>query len=156
SSASSPHGAAMPNRYDLAGRCAIVTGGARGIGRAIACLLADSGASVWIWDADPLPVEGCTTQRVGVTREEEIRAALAEVLASASRLDILVNDAGYLGRATPFVDHSAADWQRIVAVNLLGTLQVAQAVVPHMRRSGGGRIVNLGSLAGKEGLPGIA
>jgi 3-oxoacyl-[acyl-carrier protein] reductase len=146
----------MPNRYDLAGRNAIVTGGARGIGRAIARLLAESGASVWIWDVDPVPVEGCTTQRVDVTRSEDIDAALMDVLALASRLDILVNDAGYLGKATPFAEHSAGDWQRILAVNLAGTMQVAQAVVPHMRRSGGGRIVNLGSLAGKEGLPGIA
>jgi 3-oxoacyl-[acyl-carrier protein] reductase len=111
---------------------------------------------VWIWDVDPVPVKDCATQRVDVTRREEIDAALAEVLASASRLDILVNDAGYLGEATPFVDHSAADWQRILAVNLAGTMQVAQAVVPRMCRSGGGRIVNLGSLAGKEGLPNIA
>jgi 2-dehydro-3-deoxy-L-rhamnonate dehydrogenase (NAD+) len=74
----------------------------------------------------------------------------------ADQPDILVNNAGYLGKTQSFVFHSTEDWQRIVAVNLLGTMQVTQAILPRMLRAGRGRIVNMGSLAGKEGLATLA
>ena len=134
----------------------MVTGGARGIGRAIANRLLTSGAGVWIWDARPSGVPGTTEIVVDVTNVEQVRQALNEVLATGSRIDVLVNNAGYLGTLHAFDDHDPADWLRILEVNLLGMLQVTHQVLPHMRRSGGGRIVNMGSLAGKEGLAHLA
>ena len=145
----------MPNTYDLAGKHAIVTGAAKGIGRAIAEVLLANGCAVTLWDAEPAPLSGATSRIVDVTQPMQIASAIAS-LPAGQRVDILVNDAGYLGAATPFATHAPADWKRIVEVNLLGTLQVTQAVLPIMLRQGGGRIVNMGSLAGKEGLAGIA
>lgn len=144
----------MPNTYDLAGKNAIVTGGAKGIGRAIAQLLVANGCDVVIWDASRADVPGTTSMQVDITQPAQIAAAVGR-LPPGRRIDILVNDAGYLGKTTTFADHAPEDWRRILEVNLFGTMQVTQAVLPLMVRQGGGRIVNLGSLAGKEGLAGI-
>jgi 3-oxoacyl-[acyl-carrier protein] reductase len=145
----------MPNTYGLGGKSAIVTGAAKGIGREIAELLLVNGCDVTIWDASPSGVSGAVSMQVDITQPTQIAAAIGQ-LGADRRIDILVNDAGYLGRTTAFVDHAPADWRRIVEVNLLGTMQVTQAVLPIMIRQGGGRIVNLGSLAGKEGLADLA
>ena len=145
----------MPNSYDLSGKRALVTGAAKGIGKAIAELFLASGCDVTIWDASPSNVPGAQSTRLDVTQSSDVAAAVAE-LAARGRIDILVNDAGYLGRAITFTEHSPVDWRRILEVNLVGMMQVTQAVLPTMIRQGGGRIVNLGSLAGKEGLAGIA
>jgi NAD(P)-dependent dehydrogenase (short-subunit alcohol dehydrogenase family) len=144
----------MPNTYDLNGKFAIVTGGAKSIGRAIVELMLTSGAQVRVWDAMPCDIPGAATDVVDVTQQGQIAAALAKV-PPGQRIDILVNDAGYLGPAGKFVDHDPADWRRIVEVNLVGTMQVTQAVLPIMIRQGGGRIINAASLAGKEGVAGI-
>jgi 2-dehydro-3-deoxy-L-rhamnonate dehydrogenase (NAD+) len=114
-----------------------------------------SGAEVRIWDRHGADVSGARSSVVDVTRTDAIARALAE-LAAEPVIDILVNDAGTLGGVGPFVDQTADGWQRIVDVNLLGTLRVTQAVLPHMLRRRSGRIVNLGSLAGQEGLAGLA
>jgi len=143
------------NSYDLTGKSALVTGGANGIGRAIVERLAASGASVCVWDASPVRMDGIRSERVDVTRPEQIAGALAR-MGGDVRVDILINDAGYLGKNQPFETHASDDWRHIIDVNLLGTLRVTQAVLPCMIRSGGGRIVNLASLAGKEGLAGLA
>jgi NAD(P)-dependent dehydrogenase (short-subunit alcohol dehydrogenase family) len=140
--------------YDFSSRTAIVTGGARGIGRAIASLLAESGAEVWIWDVDPVELAGTRSVAVDVTKRHEIVSALT--LLDGRTIDILVNDAGYLGSYLPFEKFEPAEWQRILQVNLLGMLEVTHQVLPNMRRAGRGRIVNMGSLAGKEGLPSLA
>ena len=144
----------MQNTYDLAGKNAIVTGAAKGIGRAIAELLMANGCDVRIWDASPSDLSGATSCLVDITQPTQIAAAVSQLPADR-RIDILVNDAGYLGRTTAFVDHAPTDWRRILEVNLFGTMHVSQAVLPIMIRQGGGRIINLGSLAGKEGLAGI-
>ena len=148
-------GLGMSNSYDLGGKFAVVTGAARGIGRAIVTHLLASRARVCIWDMHPMPIDGVTSEVVDVTRPDEISGALARI-STGNRIDILVNNAGYLGQTQNFEEHSPADWLQIVSVNLLGTMRVTQAVLPFMRRAGGGRIINLGSLAGKEGLPGLA
>jgi 2-dehydro-3-deoxy-L-rhamnonate dehydrogenase (NAD+) len=143
----------VPNTYDLRGRSAVVTGAAKGVGRAIAELLLANGCSVTAWDANSCDLPGVASTRVDITDAAQIAAALAQT--SSERLDILVNNAGYLGPATEFRAHPAEDWHRIIEVNLRGTMQVTQAVLPIMVRQGGGRIINLGSLAGKEGVSGI-
>lgn len=145
----------MSNTYDLSGRFAIVTGGAKGIGRAIAELFLASGAAVAIWDCVHASIRGATAFIVDTTQPEQIAGALAQ-LPAGQRIDILVNNAGLLGPLSPFATHADRDWQRIVEVNLLGTMHVTRAVLPTMERQGSGRIVNLGSLAGKEGLPSLA
>lgn len=144
----------MSNTYDLVGKTAIVTGAAKGIGRAIAEILVANGCEVLIWDIDAANMPGAKSVQIDITRPEQVADA-ASNLPADRRIDILVNDAGYLGRATTFLAHSLADWHRIIEVNLIGTMLVTQAVLPIMVRQGGGRIVNLGSLAGKEGVTGI-
>ncbi|WP_457155046.1 SDR family NAD(P)-dependent oxidoreductase [Mesorhizobium sp. P5_C1] len=146
----------MAVTYDFAGKTAIVTGGSRGIGRAVATQLAGSGADVWVWDADPVPTAGIHSQTVDATKAGDIREALADIVARAGRIDILVNNAGYLGPYLGFEAFEPVEWQRIIGVNLLGTFEVTHQVLPIMRKVGNGRIVNMGSLAGKEGLPNLA
>ena len=145
----------MGNSYDLYGKCALITGGARGIGHAIVKRFVASGATVCVWDQLEVRLEDVQSEVVDITRPDEIAEALERTL-PGKRIDILVNDAGYLSVANPFETHARSDWQRIVAVNLLGTIQVTHAVLPRLIRAGGGRIINLGSVAGKEGLPGLA
>lgn len=144
----------MSNFYDLTGKFAIVTGGSKGIGRAIAELLLASGCRVLIWDATNAEVTGVNSSLVDITQPEQVAAAVA-ALPTGQHIDILVNDAGYLGRTTPFAAHAPTDWCRIIQVNLVGTMQVTQAILPSMLRQRSGRIINIGSLAGKEGLAGI-
>jgi NAD(P)-dependent dehydrogenase (short-subunit alcohol dehydrogenase family) len=145
----------MPNTYDLSGKTAIVTGGAKGIGRAIAERLMASGAEVWVWDARAVQIPGIKSSVVDITQSDQIAACLSG-LTGDSRIDVLVNDAGYLGLSHTFDRHALDDWRRIINVNLIGTMLVTQAVLPHMLRHGTGRIVNMGSLAGKEGLANLA
>jgi 2-dehydro-3-deoxy-L-rhamnonate dehydrogenase (NAD+) len=144
----------VPNIYDLAGKTAIVTGGGKGIGQAIARRLAASGSKVWVWDAHPGVLQGVSSEAVDVTDPGQVSAAIARI--SGEHIDILVNNAGYLGTLHQFGQHEPRDWLRIIQVNLIGMMTVTQAVLPHMRSAGGGRIVNMGSLAGKEGLVHLA
>ena len=147
---------AMPISYDFSGQRAIVTGGARGIGRAVAEHLVRSGAQVWTWDVDPIELDGAHSLRVDVTKADQIANALTNVVARTPHIDILVNNAGYLGRYRPFEQFDADEWRHIVDVNLLGVFEVTRQILSLMRRAGRGRIVNMGSLAGKEGLPNLA
>lgn len=146
----------MTVTYDFGGKTAIVTGGSRGIGKAVAVQLMLSGADVWIWDADPLPLDGAHCQAVDVTKAHQIKDALAAVTADDRRIDIVINNAGYLGSYRGFEAFDPTEWQRIVGVNLMGVFEVTHQVLPIMRKARSGRIVNMGSLAGKEGLPNLA
>jgi NAD(P)-dependent dehydrogenase (short-subunit alcohol dehydrogenase family) len=146
----------MSISYDFAGQTSVVVGGARGIGRAIATQLVRFGAQVWIWDVDPVALAGASSITVDVTRSDQIAKALQQIAGRTSHVDILVNSAGYLGDFLPFERTDSGEWQRILQVNLIGVLEVTRQVLPLMRRAGRGRIVNLGSLAGKEGLPNLA
>jgi 2-dehydro-3-deoxy-L-rhamnonate dehydrogenase (NAD+) len=143
-------------QYDFSNQTAIITGGARGIGRAIATQFVRSGAEVWIWDIHPVELEGAQSLSVDVTNADQITKALASTVSQSPRIDILVNNAGYLGSYRPFDELDAGECQRIVQVNLIGVFEVIRQILPLMRRAGRGRIVNMGSLAGKEGLPNLA
>jgi len=142
--------------YDLHGKTAVVTGGAKGIGKAIVERLSQSGAQVHVWDLNPIELNSVKSTKVDVTDRSQIAQAIKALIDGGSKIDILVNDAGYLGMLNAFDEHDPSDWQRIIQVNLIGMMQVTQLVLPHMRRWGGGRIVNMGSLAGKEGLAKLA
>lgn len=144
----------MPVTYDFTNQIAVVTGGARGIGRAISQLFLASGADVWIWDIDPVDLAGTRSIAVDVTKRDDITKALNQM--GGKPVDILINDAGYLGPYKSFEEFDPAEWQRILQTNLVGMLEVTHQVLPPMRKAGKGRIVNMGSLAGKEGLPSLA
>jgi NAD(P)-dependent dehydrogenase (short-subunit alcohol dehydrogenase family) len=145
----------MPNvSYDFSGRTAIVTGGASGIGRAIALRLREAGADVIVWDAGAADLYGIEYYRVDVTDTASINDALAAMMANGARpIDILSNNAGFAGATVPTLQADPAEWRRIVEVNLTGTYECCRHVVPHMLASPAGRIVNMASLAGKEGTP---
>ncbi|MBN3722994.1 SDR family NAD(P)-dependent oxidoreductase [Burkholderia sp. Ac-20379] len=142
--------------YDFAGRVAVVTGATGGIGRAVLDRLAASGATAVNWDLAPGPDDAtgaASQQRVDIADPASIERALAATLARHGRIDILVNNAGYAGPTAPLDGYDPAEWQRIVEINLIGTFHVCRHVVPAMRTAKAGRIVNIASLAGKEGTP---
>ena len=146
------------NRIDLDGRTAVITGGCRGIGLAVAERMAASGAQIALWDVDVATMErvcarhaGFRAYRVDVTKEDAVAAAAAATVADCGRIDILVNAAGIAGSRIGVVDCTLAEWMRVIEVNLNGTFLCCREVVKHMRGNGYGRIVNLASIAGKEG-----
>jgi len=151
------------NVIDLAGRTAIVTGGARGIGFAVAQKLIVSGATVIVWDidraalaraAEPLQRSGPVyTAVVDVTDETSIGDAVASFVRGFGKIDILVNNAGITGGNAPLWELEPGVWRQVVEVNLIGPYLTCRAVVPHMIAAGYGRIVNISSIAGKEGNP---
>jgi 2-dehydro-3-deoxy-L-rhamnonate dehydrogenase (NAD+) len=142
------------NRIDLAGRVAIVTGAAKGIGRAIADRLSASGAMVVGWDLMPAP--NMASEIVDVSSKLHVDQACARARAAHGRVDILVNNAGIAGPTLPVETYRLDDWERILRINLTGTFLCSRALVPLMRSHGYGRIVNIASLAGKEGTPNSA
>jgi 3-oxoacyl-[acyl-carrier protein] reductase len=149
------------NKLDLDGRVAVITGGARGIGRAVAERMVASGAAVALWDLDGAAAletatalgTGASAHEAELTQAPSIRAALDSTLARHGRVDILVNNAGITGGNAPLWELPEAEWRRVVEVNLIGPYLVSAAVVPGMRERGWGRVVNVASVAGKEGNP---
>jgi 3-oxoacyl-[acyl-carrier protein] reductase len=146
---------------ELTGQTAIVTGAATGIGEAIAERLSCAAATVAVADLD---VDGAraVAARLGrnafaigtdVTDPASIAKTVAEVLSRTGRIDILVNNAGIAGTAAPIWEQTNADWEKAIAVNLSGVFYFCRAVLPHMRERRYGRIVNIASIAGKEGNP---
>jgi 3-oxoacyl-[acyl-carrier protein] reductase len=138
------------NQLDLKGRTAIVTGGLIGIGAAIVKRLEASGAKVRIWDV------GDEANPVDVTDQKAIERATAKALADLGKIDILVNNAGIAGPTMPVVDYPVEDWKRVIDIDLTGPFLCCRTVVPHMVKAGYGRIVNIASVAGKEGNPNAA
>jgi NAD(P)-dependent dehydrogenase (short-subunit alcohol dehydrogenase family) len=154
---------AAMNRIDLAGRTAVVTGGARGIGYACAERLASSGARVALWDVDEKALQsaaatlatpgGVVTHVVDITDETSVGAATEAVLGAFGKIDILVNNAGITGPNKTTWNYQPAEWRRVIDVDLTGAFLCARAIVPGMIDRGYGRIVNVASVAGKEGNP---
>jgi 3-oxoacyl-[acyl-carrier protein] reductase len=153
----------MANRIDLAGRTAAVTGGAQGIGRAIVERLLDSGATVAIWDRDQALAERTAaelnsrgrvvTYAVDVTDARAAEDARDATLSTLGHIDILVNNAGISGPNKPTWEYPLDAWRQVLSVNLDGPFHCCRAVVPGMIAQNYGRIVNVASIAGKEGNP---
>jgi 3-oxoacyl-[acyl-carrier protein] reductase len=145
------------NRFT--GRVAAVTGGARGIGLAVAERLAAEGARVALWDTDEAEATkvaarlGGAAMRVDVADEASVAAALAGTEAALGPVDILVNNAGITGPNQPVETYPVDAWRRVIDVDLTGVFLCARAVIPGMRARNRGRIVNVASIAGKEGNP---
>jgi 3-oxoacyl-[acyl-carrier protein] reductase len=141
--------------YDFSGRVAVVTGGAAGIGAEIARHYAAAGAQVMIWDltAPAQAPEGAGFCKADISSPLEIAAAVAETRTAFGGIDFLSHNAGFAGPTVPVTEYDPDTWARIIDVNLTGTFRLAHAVVPVMRKKGYGRIVNMASLAGKEGTP---
>ncbi len=155
------------NQIDLKGRVAVITGGARGIGYAIADRMLRSGATVSLWDIDAARLReahqtlGMTAgssariaaQVVELTDEQSVRQATIATIAAFDRIDILVNNAGITGGNAPTWELAPDTWRRVIEVNLIAPYLTCRAIVPEMLKRGYGRIVNIASIAGKEGNP---
>ena len=151
------------NQIDLKGRVAVITGGAQGIGYAAAERMLASGAAVALWDIDAARLAQAenalarlgtvSTSIVELTMAADIDAATADAVKAHGRIDILVNNAGITGGNAPTWQLTPEAWQRVIDVNLVGPFLTCRAVVPQMLKQGYGRIVNIASVAGKEGNP---
>jgi NAD(P)-dependent dehydrogenase (short-subunit alcohol dehydrogenase family) len=153
----------MSNKIDLSGRFAVVTGGAQGIGRAIVERFLDSGAAVAIWDRDRALAEKTAGElkarnrvasvAVDVTKLAEVERAREQTKAAFGRIDILVNNAGIAGPNIKTWEYPPEAWAQVMAINLDGPFHCCRALVPDMIAQNYGRIVNIASIAGKEGNP---
>lgn len=151
------------NQIDLKGKYAVVTGGARGIGFAIAQRLLASGAKCSLWDQDAEALRAAAktlggqgqihTVAVNVTKPESVQAAADETFKHFGSIDILVNNAGIAGPSKKTWECTPAEWQEVLQVDLFGVFLCTRAVVKQMIEKGYGRIVNIASIAGKEGNP---
>jgi 3-oxoacyl-[acyl-carrier protein] reductase len=156
----------MPNQIDLSGRAGIITGGARGIGLAIARRYLSSGANVALWDSDAAALEDAratlaagtrvVTAVTDVTSVASVESAFATTLQAFGKVDLLVNNAGITGPNVKTWEYSAADFRKVIDVDLTGVFIGCRIVVPHLIANGYGRIVNVASVAGKEGNPNAA
>lgn len=151
------------NQIDLHGKIAIITGGARGIGYAIAERMLDSGASVCLWDIDDQQLNMAKTtlgskgrteiMKVELTSESEVQQATDKVQSIFGKIDILVNNAGITGGNAVTWELDTKVWRKVIEVNLIAPFITCHAVVPKMLANGYGRIINVASIAGKEGNP---
>ena len=155
------------NQLDLQGRRAVVTGGAAGIGLEIAARLIASGARVSLWDRDPTALNQAAdhlhrefpkqpavhTAQLDVTSAQAVEAARDTTIAALGGVDVLVCSAGITGPNVPLVDYPVAAWREVIEINLNGVFLCNQALAPDMVARGWGRIVNIASIAGKEGNP---
>jgi 2-dehydro-3-deoxy-L-rhamnonate dehydrogenase (NAD+) len=155
------------NQIDLKGRVAVITGGAQGIGHAIAERMLDSGARVVLWDIDRTTLDAACAALasrgavrglvVELTDDAAVAATTAQTVAAEGRIDILVNNAGITGGNAPTWELDPSVWRRVIEVNLVAPYLTCRHVVPMMMKAangkGYGRIVNIASVAGKEGNP---
>nr|WP_314261531.1 SDR family NAD(P)-dependent oxidoreductase [uncultured Devosia sp.] len=152
------------NSIDLNGQTAVVTGGAQGIGFAIAQRLIASGANVSLWDvnAEALQLavsnlgDKASSRQVDITDLAGLQRVHAEVEVEIGPVSILVNSAGVAGKNDSLEDYDPDEWRRVVEINLNGTFYVNKVVIPSMKAQNYGRIVNISSVAGKEGNPNLS
>ena len=146
------------NKINLENRVAIVTGGAQGFGLAITKRFIDSGAKVLIWDKDTEylnKVDLKNTQKieVDVSNYKSVENAFAESLTHENKIDILINNAGIAGPNFKTWDYPLEEWQKVIDIDLTGVFYCCKTIVPHFIKNNYGRIVNISSIAGKEGNP---
>ncbi|MBJ2156914.1 SDR family NAD(P)-dependent oxidoreductase [Variovorax sp. IB41] len=149
------------NQLDFTGRHAVITGGATGLGLGIAQRLVASGGSVTLWDRDEAAANHAAEAlgdkafalKVDVSQQPSVAKAVAATLAHAGRIDALVNSAGITGPNVKLWDYPVDDWRQVMEVNINGVFLCCREVVGQMRKQGYGRIVNIASVAGKEGNP---
>ena len=150
------------NNLDLKDRVAIITGGAQGFGLAISKRIIESGGKVVIWDIDEIAVKAALKEinsndlsfkKVDVTNFEEIEKALLETENELGKIDLFVNNAGITGMNAKVWDYPLDEWKKVIELDLNSTFYCCKAVVPHMIKNNYGRIVNIASIAGKEGNP---
>ena len=150
------------NNFDLKNKVAIVTGGAQGFGFAITEKFLASGAKVLIWDIDEreandalkkLNNENCSYQKVDVNNFNDIEKTLKQIESSHGKIDIFVNNAGITGMNATIADYPTDEWEKVINLNLNAVFYCCKAVVPYMIKQNYGRIVNISSIAGKEGNP---
>jgi 3-oxoacyl-[acyl-carrier protein] reductase len=149
------------NAIDLKDQVAVITGGAQGIGFAIARRLIASGARVNLWDMNAAQLDKAKAELgsaasgtvVNVTDPDGLKKAAGELEAAAGRIDILVHSAGIAGKNMPLDEYDVDEWKRVNEVDLNGAFYVLRAIVPGMKKRNYGRIVNIASIAGKEGNP---
>jgi NAD(P)-dependent dehydrogenase (short-subunit alcohol dehydrogenase family) len=151
------------HKFDLTGRVAVVTGAAQGFGRAVTERFLQSGATVAMWDFDAAELQKAAAEltamgtvlpvQVDVSNLDAVNAAAADTLKALSQIDILVGNAGIAGPNHKVWDYPVDEWRKVIEVNLYGIYYTNRAVVPHMIERNYGRIVNIASVAGKEGNP---
>jgi|TARA_B100001013_G_scaffold33115_1_gene17910 3-oxoacyl-[acyl-carrier protein] reductase len=148
--------------FDLSNRVAVVTGGAQGFGFAISERFIKSGAKVIIWDIDKKATEEaieklnskeCSYQLVDVTNFDEIKKSLSDIETKYGKIDIFINNAGIAGKNTTVAEYPIEEWKKVIELNLDAVFYCCKAVVPFMDKNNYGRIVNIASIAGKEGNP---
>lgn len=154
------------NQIDLENRVAVITGGTRGIGYAVAERMLRSGAAVAVWDTDSAQLFRAemslgqlgrvATVSADVTSESQVNKAVRQTLETFGRLDILINSAGMLESTDPTSEVTPSIWREVIEVNLFAPFLTCRAAIPAMLKSGYGRIVNVSSTAGKEGDPGAS
>ena len=147
------------HQFDLKNRTAVVTGGAQGFGLDIAKRFLDSGAKVFIWDIDEKLLESAVDElknpnlfynAVDVSNYKDVEKNVTEI-ALKSNIDILINNAGITGPTAPVWEYDVEMWNKIVQINLMGTFNCCRTIVPNMIKNNYGRIVNVASVAGKDG-----
>ena len=150
------------NKFDLTDRVAIITGGAQGFGLAISKRIIQSGGKVVIWDIDEIAIKSAldevnsknlSVKKLDVTNFAEIEKALLETEKELGKIDIFVNNAGITGMNAKVWDYPLDEWKKVIELDLNSTFYCCKAVVPHMIKNNYGRIVNIASIAGKEGNP---
>ena len=147
------------NKIDLKNRVAIITGGAQGFGFSMVQRFSDSGATVIIWDKDKKLMDTISlpknthTMQVDITNYENVDSAANKVLQNFNAIDILINNAGIAGPSHKSWEYPIEDWKKVIEIDLTGVFYCTKAIVPHMIKANYGRIVNISSIAGKEGNP---
>ena len=147
------------NSYDFDDQVAVITGGAQGIGYAVAKRMIENGAKVMIWDFDTDLAQasaselGATALHCDVSNWDSVQAAAQQTENQLGRIDVLVNSAGVAGANAVVEEYPIEEWNKIMSVNLNGTFHTNRAVIAGMKQRGYGRIVNIASIAGKEGNP---